>query len=63
MSYTVAQLQALEAAIAQGVTKVRYVDKEVTYRSLDEMLRIRDDMKAQLGLSKPISFLQGVYRR
>lgn len=47
---TKTDLAALEAAIATGATKVRYADgREVTYRSLAEMLRIRDMMKAELG--------------
>lgn len=47
--YTQAQLDALNAAIAQGALQVRYGDKHVIYRSMDEMLRLRDLMKRELG--------------
>lgn len=52
MAYSSAQLQTLEDAIAQGVLEVKYADKTVTYRSLNEMFRIRDLMKADLGTTK-----------
>lgn len=50
--YTIEQYNALCAAIAQGVHIVKYGDKEVTYRSLDEMKNIRKEMEVQLGISK-----------
>lgn len=53
MAFTLEQHDALEGAIAQGALKVKYGDKEVTYRSLDEMVRILNLMKTQLGLNKP----------
>jgi hypothetical protein len=40
MAYTIDDLNALKAAIAQGVREVEYADKKVTYRSLNEMLQI-----------------------
>jgi hypothetical protein len=46
--YTLEQYTALSDAISQGVMKVKYFDKEVEYRSLDDMLRILALMKAQL---------------
>lgn len=49
MAYTQDQLKALEAAIAEGALVVKYGDKSVEYRSLDDMLRIRDLMRADLG--------------
>jgi len=50
MAWTLSQLTALETAIAGGTLTVRYADKQVTYRSLDEMLRLRDMMRKELGL-------------
>ena len=47
--FTTAQLEALEAAIAQGALKVKYQDREVTYQSLSDMLRLRDVMRGELG--------------
>lgn len=51
MAYTQAQLDALEAAIAEGALTVKYQDKQVTYRSLDEMMRIRNLIRDSLGLT------------
>jgi hypothetical protein len=47
--FTTDQLQRLEDAIAQGITKVSYADRHVSYRSLDEMLRLRELMKRSLN--------------
>jgi len=46
--YTLAQYTAISAAIAEGVQKVKYADKEVEYRSLSDMLRIQAVMYDQL---------------
>lgn len=51
MAWTSAQLAALETAIATGTKTVTYQDKTVTYHSLDEMLRLRAQMKAELEVS------------
>lgn len=51
MAYTSAQLAALENAIAQGVQEVQYEDTRTKYRSLDEMLKLRDVMRDDLGLN------------
>jgi hypothetical protein len=48
MAYTLAQLQVLENAIATGSKEVVYGDKKVTYNSLDDMLRVKRMMEAQL---------------
>ncbi len=53
MSYTTDQLATLEAAIASGTLRVRDGDREVTYHSLDAMVRLRDRMRAELGLLGP----------
>lgn len=50
MAFTLAQYHALQAAIAEGALVVRYADKSVTYRSLDEMIRILKLMANDLGL-------------
>ena len=50
MAFTQTQLDTLEAAIASGATKVKYSDKEVTYGSLSDMLKLRNIMRAELGL-------------
>lgn len=50
MAYTQSQLDTLESAIGQGSLEVWYGDKHVVYRSLAEMLQIRDMMRKDLGL-------------
>ena len=49
MNWTVQDLIALDKAIAQGVKRVEYHDKNVEYRSLDDMLRIRRIIVASLS--------------
>jgi len=51
MAFTSDQLTALETAIAQGALSVQYNDRRVTYHSLDEMLRLRNQMRSELGLN------------
>lgn len=51
MAFTQGQLDALENSIAAGVTTVSYDGKSSTFRSLDEMLRIRDIIRRALGLA------------
>lgn len=48
MAFTQDQLTALDEAIALGSLTVKYADKEVTYRSLNEMLTIRDLIQRSL---------------
>lgn len=48
MSYTLEQYYTLKAAIAGGSKTVKYGDKEVEYRTLDEMLQILKLMEAEL---------------
>lgn len=45
---TPADLAALEQAIASGYLKVKYEDKEVTYQSVEQMLKARTFAAAQL---------------
>jgi hypothetical protein len=56
-NFTLAQLAALDAAIAQGVLKVRYSspsgDKELIYQSRQDMLATRDLMRKELGITSP----------
>lgn len=51
MAYTLEQYQTLQAAIAGGELSVRYADRSVTYRSVDEMLKILRLMRDDLGLN------------
>lgn len=51
MAWTQNDLIVLEKAIASGATRVKYSDKEVEYRSLSEMMTIRDNIRTELGLN------------
>lgn len=58
MAYTQTQLTALETAIAQGALQVIYrggngEERRITYHSLAEMNRLRDTMRAELGVATP----------
>jgi hypothetical protein len=48
MAWTENDLVVLEKAIAQGATRVKYADKEVEYRSLQDMLIIRQQIIEEL---------------
>jgi hypothetical protein len=43
-------LDSLEEAIAQGALRVQFGDREVIYRSIDEMMKVRDLIRRKLGL-------------
>ena len=49
MAFTTAQRDALEAAIARGVTSVTYDGIRTEYRSLSDMLELLGRMDAQLS--------------
>jgi thiamine monophosphate synthase len=53
MAFTQDQLDSLEEALASGALTVKYRDKEVTYRSLNEMLKLRDMIATKLGKKTP----------
>lgn len=68
MAFTQPQLDALKDAIAQGALTVKYADKEVTYRGLSEMMRIKAIMENEInaGAAKPsrnikVGFSKGLY--
>lgn len=49
MSYSDAEIFALERAIATGTLRVTVNGKTVEYRSLDDMLRVLDLMRRESG--------------
>lgn len=51
VTFTTENLTALVNAIATGARKVKYADKEVTYNSLDDMLKLKKLMENDLGIS------------
>lgn len=50
MAWTENDLTILEKAIATGATSVQYADKTVDYRSLSDMMELRDNIRSSLGL-------------
>jgi len=64
MAWKDADIVALEEAIKQGATRVRYGDREVVYRSLDEMLRLCNVMKSSVrGKAAPTAHTFSEYSR
>ncbi|MCK6435981.1 phage head-tail joining protein [Rivihabitans pingtungensis] len=49
MAFTLKQLDAVEQALARGERVVRYGDRTVEYRSVDELIRLRDAIRADLA--------------
>lgn len=50
MAWTTSDLEAIEESIKNGTSRVRYADREVTYRDLDELLKLRTLIQAELGV-------------
>jgi hypothetical protein len=48
MSFTPKHLEAIERAIARGEKIVRYSDRTVEYRTVDELLRAREEISRSL---------------
>jgi hypothetical protein len=61
IAYSKANLLALQKAIVDGVRRVKYTDKEVEYRSLDDMLKIEKKLKAELGLDTQCGSGKGLF--
>jgi hypothetical protein len=51
MAFTQQQYDDLSAAIAEGVTTVASNGRQVQYRNLSDMMKLRDLMAQELGLS------------
>ncbi|MFY1071726.1 MULTISPECIES: phage head-tail joining protein [Pseudomonas] len=49
MAYTQAHLAAVERAIARGERVVRYSDRTVEYRTVDELIKARDLIRTELA--------------
>lgn len=62
-SWTNKDLEALDFAIATGARKVKYTDKEIEYRSLDEMIRSRNLIAKALGISSGSKRLSADYSK
>ena len=51
MAFSSDDLTKLETAISQGAVVVQFKDRRVQYHSVSEMLRLRDMMRVELGLT------------
>jgi phosphotransferase system HPr-like phosphotransfer protein len=51
MAFTQQQYEDLVAAIAEGVTTVASNGRQVSYRSLSEMMKLKAVMEEELGVS------------
>lgn len=49
MPYTSEQIAAMKNALASGVLRVRFADREMEYRSFKEMQAIIDTAEAELA--------------
>ena len=49
MAYTEDQLIALEQALASGALTVEYADRRITYRSIDDLKKAIQVVKAELN--------------
>jgi hypothetical protein len=54
MAWTQSELDAIEDAIASGVTRVTHNGTTTEYRSLADLMRLRDEMTAGLTASGAI---------
>lgn len=62
-AFTQDDLDAINTAIKSGATTVKYGDKEVTYRSLSEMMRVRDLIRRDLGLTNSSQRVTATFRK
>lgn len=51
IGYTIENYNALVAAMATGAKAVKYSDKEIVYRTLDEMRDLKAAMELDLGIN------------
>jgi hypothetical protein len=51
-TWTQTDLDAINKAISTGAKRVRFQTHEVEYQTVEEMLRIRDSILADLGQSQ-----------
>lgn len=63
MAFTQEQVDALKVAIASGVRRVSYGDRDVTYSNLDEMLKALRIMESEVAAAGGTPFLRHSYAR
>lgn len=55
MAYTLAQLAIIENAIATGALRVEMDGRMVSYQKVDDLIRVRDMMRAELDVEVPVT--------
>ena len=55
MAYTLPQLETIESAIASGTLRVEIDGRVVVYQSLDALMKLRDQIRAELGVATPVT--------
>ena len=63
IGFALDQLSSINQSIASGITRVSYDGKTTEYRSLDELIRIRDMLLAALGMTSPGPTVLAVHDR
>jgi hypothetical protein len=61
MAWTESDLESVNRAIRLGAVSVRYADRTVTYRSLDELRSIKREIEQALGVETPSRRRYGQY--
>jgi hypothetical protein len=49
MAATASDLAAIEAALFKGEARVTFADRSVEYRSVDDLMKARDAIRAELS--------------
>jgi hypothetical protein len=62
MAFTTTDLDAINAAIASGEMTVKYNGREVTYRSVAELLKAKSTIEADLAAAQAGGRAGGSYR-
>ena len=62
MPLTTADLESLDSAIATGELTVKVEGREVTYRSVSELLRAREHVRGQIAAAQPGAHTTGPFR-
>jgi hypothetical protein len=55
MAYTLEQLAGIESILAGGTSEVEIDGRRVRYFALSDLERLREKIKAELGVSTPAS--------
>lgn len=55
MAFSASDLDSIDNAIKSGELTVRFEDSQVTYRSMDELIKARALIKQEIGGSKRVT--------